>query len=175
MKNNHNEGSPQMGGSMHGTELLPLIKAAGRADRYSENLWKWARKYRDRRLFVAFSEKDGHTFDETKTLASRLYIGFHRLDDGWLHGSRLSEILCQGSKAESWAYQPGMLFKEIPNWWDKYMEHGKCFIDPEHCLYLDAARWLVQGNVRTCLWCGNFQQREHVEMVAQRDWRPIQT
>lgn len=175
MKNNNNDGRTQTGGSLYGQELMPLIKAAGRTDRFSENLWKWVRKYRDRPLFVAFSEKDGRTYDEAKTLASRLYIGFHRLDDGWLHGSRLIEILCNGAAAESWAYQPAMQFREIPGWWDKYIEHGKCFIDPEHYLYLDNARWIVEGDVRTCIWCGKYQQREHIEMVPQREWKSIRT
>ncbi len=160
-------------GVVFGQELLPLIKSAGKADQYSENLWKWVRKYRDRPLFVAFSEKDGHHYDDTKTLASKLYVGFHRLDDGWLHGCRLTDILCNGVNAGSWAYPPAMQFREILDWWDKYIEHGKCFIDPEHYLYLDVARWLEDGDVRTCIWCGNYQQREHIEMVLQKEWKSI--
>lgn len=161
---------------MYGKELLPLIKSAGRADMFSENLWKWVRKHKDHPLFVAFSEKDGESYDEAKTCASRLYVGFHHLDgDGWLNGARLSEILCYGTKASEWAYPPGMKFTEIADWWEKYMERGKCFIDPEHTLYLDKERWMEEGNIRTCVWCGIFQQQEHVEMVPRKDWRPIET
>ena len=108
---------------MQGSELLPLIKANSKADLFSENLMKWVRKHRNYPLFVAYSPisyVDGKRmadFDLTKTCAGSLYVGIGDLDDGWLHGSRLSEILCTGVKAGGWAYPPKYAFQLLPDWW----------------------------------------------------------
>lgn len=156
-----------------GKELIPLIKANGKSGQYSQNLLKWVRKYRDKPLFVAFATEGTKVYDPGKTQSGNLYVGFHGLDDGWLHGSQLTAILCDGAKAATAAYQPKMQFQAIPEWWGRYIKGGKCAIDPEHSLYSDHERWAVaeDGKSRRCLWCGDYEQYLHIEMVPETDWR----
>lgn len=166
---------------MKGIELLPLIKATSKADRYSENLMKWVRKHRNAPLIAVYSPvsyvdgSDLGRFDAAKTCAGSLYIGFGGLDDGWLHGARLSEILCNGVKASEWAYPPKHRFQPLPDWWKRYIEGGKCCIDPEHWLYTDRERWEVaeDGKTRRCLWCGKHKQYLKTEMTPKTSWHPV--
>lgn len=164
---------------MLGSELLPLIKASGKADRLSENLMKWVRKYKTRPMFVAIATECKYHFDAEKTQAGLLYVGWghegHGLDDGYLMGSRLSDILCNGVRAFTAAFVPGMKFVEVPFWWEHYIQFGKCAIDPEHWLYADHERWEVSedGQTRRCLWCGNYEQHLHTEMVSKTEWRRV--
>jgi len=166
---------------MHAKEILPQIAptSTSQADRFSLNLWRWVRKAcrgnskGQLHLFVAIATKDAGSFDPTRTQASSLYIGLGNLDEGWLHGSRLSEILCTGVKASGYAYPPRMKFEIIADWWERYIVGGKCFIDPAHTLYFDRERWQesADGKERTCLWCGKHKQHLHAEMVEKTDWR----
>lgn len=164
----------------YGKDLLPLIKADSKTERFSENLMKWVRKHRNVPLFVAYSlvSLDGVPLPEfsfDKTCTSNLYIGLGDLDQGYLHGARLSQIISNGVNAEEFAYTPKMKFQIIPDWWERYIECAKCCIDPEHRLYGDRERWQVSddGKQRTCLWCGNHRQYEHTEMVPRKEWRDM--
>jgi len=164
-------------------EHLPQITPTNHLpeDRYSLNLWRWARKaLRNERIgiAVAFATQGGKEYDPAKTQASSLYIGYcdYRggFDDGWLHGSRLTEVLCNGVKAAAFAFPPRMGFVIVPDWWERYMAGGKCFIDPEHWLY-GHERWKESpdGKERTCIWCGDHKQHLHTEMVSKTEWRSI--
>lgn len=159
---------------MQGIELLPLIKASSKADRFSENLMKWVRKYKDRNLIVAIATEGKRQFDPSLTQSSHLYIGYTPLEDGYLMGSRLSEILCNGTKTSTWAFH-GLKFVEVSDWWQRYIDGGKCCIDPEHWLYADKERWdvVAGGKSRRCLWCGNHEQYLHSEMVEKTSWRRV--
>lgn len=160
---------------MTGKELFPQIKAESKADRHSQNFMKWVRKYRDRRLFVAFATEGTKTYDPRKTQSGSLYVGFFNLDGGWLHGSRLSDIICNGTKAGTFAFGPHMKFVTVPGWLERYIEGGKCVIDPEHWLYADRERWeeSADGKTRRCLWCGNYDEYLHSEMVEKTSWRRV--
>ncbi|MHB1630682.1 hypothetical protein [Acidithiobacillus sp.] len=85
------------------------------------------------------------------------------LDDGWLHGAWLMGVLCYGPLERVWAHLPGSLggLQEIPQFWTDYMRVGRCAIDPEHKMSFigDESRWAVQGDERSCLWCGNAHQK----------------
>ena len=159
-------------------DILPKIKASSKTDRYSQNLMAWVRKQRECELFVAIATSEGQQYDPSKTQASRLYVGRHRIDEeGFLFGSRLSQILCNGAKTETFAFVPGMKFVVVPDWWAGYISGGKCFIDPEHTLYYDRERWeetdKAGGKHRHCVWCGNFEQYEHTEMKPEKSWRKV--
>lgn len=159
---------------MERREILPQIKATSRHERYSENLMKWLRKQKEAPFFAAISTSDGVVYDPAKTQASRIFIGRHRIDEeGFLFGSRLSNILCTGAKTETFAFVPSMKFVVIPGWWEGYISLGKCFIDPEHTLYYDRERWEKSGDGKTreCVWCGNHEQYLHTEMVPRQSWR----
>ena len=161
---------------MQTIELLFHIKAKERGERFSANLFKWCRKHRGVNLFVAFSSVS--CFDETKecffeygyTMPEQLYIGFGDLDDGWLHGARLTDIICNGTKANEFAFPPDREFTIIDDWWNQYVSAGKCCIDPEHILYDDRERWEQQGKSRTCVWCGDFEQELTIKYEPREIW-----
>jgi hypothetical protein len=135
--------------------------------KYSPNLHAWltlrSKKHRAETSRV-FADKDG-----------TLWIGF--LDDGYLIGSRLMSVLCEGKKAESFAF--GYLGKldEVPDFWARYTAVGRCAIDPAHKMYFvgDDTRWRTAGDKRECLWCGNHAQklRRWVEPVERSAWEPV--
>ena len=156
----------------YGADLLPHVQASDRADRYSLNLWRWLRKHRKHPLFVAISTRERGPYDPKRTQPGDIYIGLGDLDQGWLHGARLSEILCSGTKASEWAFPPAYKFELIPYWWQGYIAGGKCFIDPEHLLYFDKERWdeAPDGKERACIWCCNHQQYLHTTMIPRTAW-----
>lgn len=167
-----------------GSELLPMIKAGSKSERHSENLMKWVCKYQDKPMFVAIAtageigvgNKCLVFFEPEKNLSHLLYVGWFNLDDGYLHGSPLNEILSNGAGAKTWPFPPMLQFVEVSGWWERYIQLGKCCIDPEHWLYAGRERWKVSsdGKSRSCLWCGTYEQCLHTEMVPKRTWRQYQ-
>lgn len=165
---------------MTGRELLPLIRSKGKDDKYSENLAKWVSKHKDWPMIVAFLGFCGITgetleYDPAKSLPRQILIGIGDMDDGWIHGRRLSEITggIRGVfSGEKYAYSHQFKPLHLPDWWQKYIEGGKCFIDPEHYLY-GGKRWQMSddGKTRDCVWCGNHRQEKHIEMVPKEHWR----
>ena len=147
----------------------PSRIAALQSDKYSPNLRKWvlSRKQRAYRIAV-YRNADG-----------QLYIGQRFADDNWFHGSQLNRVLCVGSRAESWAFAPEQLtLALIPDFWDRYERIGRCAIDEEHDRYFvgDETRWQVEGDVRSCRWCGNYKQtlRRWTETVERERWESTQ-
>lgn len=134
--------------------------------KYSPNLLKWLRKRRwwkgeDARVYRA---------DD-----NRLYIGvFDR--EGFFSGSNLQAVLCRGRQCESGCY--GRIdIKEVVDFWERYVAIGRCAIDTDHRQHFvgDETRWLVEGNRRSCQWCGNCVQelREREEIVVRREWHNL--
>jgi Zn ribbon nucleic-acid-binding protein len=132
--------------------------------KYSPNLHAWltlrTKKHRAETSRV-FSDQKG-----------TLYIGF--IDDGYLIGSRLIAVLCNGKKEESWAFGYLGELTEIPDFWARYTAVGRCAIDPEHKMLVDD-RWRTNGEHRECLWCGQHSQklRRWVEQVERSAWEPV--
>lgn len=157
---------------MYVKELLPRIKATSREDRFSLNLLKWVKARKDRNLIVAIATEGQRAYDATKTQTAYLYIGYS-FEDGFFMGSRLGEILCNGARTGTWAFQPSMKFVLVPDWWQGYIAGGKCFIDPEHYLYGGKERWQLSedGMYRHCIWCDGYEEYKHTEMVPQESWR----
>lgn len=160
-------------------ELLPLIKAKGRSDRYSENMMKWVKRWgRDRptselnAVFLHWNNIDGSHVDmvEGTTQAHQILIG-NISGEGWFSGARLSCILGQGTRAEIYAFGRNFDKTVLPNWFEGYISGGKCFIDPEHRLYYDKERWQVSedGKIRHCLWCGEVTQHKRVKRRVIKD------
>lgn len=135
--------------------------------KYSQNLHAWltlrGKKHRAETSRV-FSTKDG-----------TLYIGF--LDDGYLIGSRLLAVLCNGKNAAPWAFGHLKELTEVPDFWARYTAVGRCAIDPEHKMHFvgDDTRWRTDGDQRECLWCGAHAQklRWWVEPVERSAWEPV--
>lgn len=156
---------------MTGKDLLPLIKAKGRGDRFSENLYKWVKKYDNRDLSVFFMHRswlDGSNvdYDPEFTQAPQLVVG-EMYEDGWVHGMRLLQILGNGTSVGMYAIPPGWNAVLLPDWWENYIKGGKCHIDPEHRLYAGSERWQTNGKTRTCLWCGQWHEQQHKRRVSK--------
>jgi hypothetical protein len=134
--------------------------------RYSPNLRKWVRSMKARTYSLSvYRHSNG-----------LLYIG-EQFDDGWFHGTKLNRVLGVGSKAETWAYSPRQLSLTcIADFWARYARIGRCAIDEAHSTYFvgDETRWLVEGDTRSCLWCGNHTQhlRRWLETVERERWEP---
>ena len=149
---------------MKAKELLPLINPA-LGPKYSPNLHAWVRKIGKRHhslpLVVA----------QPQALGIR-YVGLLH-EDGWLSGSRLMPVLCNGPKETIWALGPMQI---DDTFWDRYILDGRCAIDPDHTMFFvgDESRWLVSGDVRACQWCGHHVQVElqWEEVVHKSEWVP---
>ncbi len=158
---------------MKTTELIKLIKPESDKEKYSQNLFRWLRKNRNVPVFAAFSplsfvdENMTTERDTSKTQCSHIYIGVGDLDQGWLHGARLSEIITNGTKAQSWAHPPNRKFVILKDWFEQYIKQGKCFIDPEHIFYHE--RWDEVDTERSCKWCDR-KEAKYIEMVPKESW-----
>ncbi|MBC3871524.1 hypothetical protein [Undibacterium oligocarboniphilum] len=89
--------------------------------------------------------------------AGTLVLGY--MDDVLFIGTRLMQALSQGDKAQRAAHPCGRGLERIVGFWDRYLEVGRCAIDPHHQEYFLADRFSMDGDTRTCLWCGAKHQR----------------
>lgn len=134
--------------------------------KYSPNLYQHLTTKRSK----AFS-RYAHVY---KDKDNTLWLGY--LDEGLLIGARLAQVLRYGAKAERFAYTNLGPLNEVPDFWQKYVAHGRCAIDTAHTMYFigDDARWSVTGNARTCLWCGQVHQTLHevteTRQVTRQEW-----
>src|SRR3546814_9297143 len=83
------------------------------------------------------------------------------MDDGYLTGTRLMTVLGQGAKAETFAYGTLGPLEAIEGFWEQYKQMGRCVVDPEHKIAFigDEDRWSVEGDSRSCSWCGQVHQK----------------
>jgi hypothetical protein len=134
------------------------------SQKYSENLYKFMRKnawlYRG-----VFRHNDGS-----------LWIG---MKDGWFNGCRLNSVLAKGAKTETscWACEPQSNWTLVSDFWERYLEIGKCAIDTDHAHYGHEkdGRWQYHvGKVRVCAWCG-YQEALMAETIVQYHWRPLES
>lgn len=132
--------------------------------KFSPNLHLFLSTHRNRGIGMygrAYRDKDGV-----------LWIGY--LDDDYLIGARLMQVLCNGSKTQTFAFTNLGPLIEVEGFWEQYQAHGRCAIDPNHEMYFvgDDTRWTGDANHRACLWCGKAsQKREHwVEEVRRERW-----
>lgn len=137
-------------------------KVRGKADFYSWQLYRWAKKYPGRlQIFKG-------TWNSSTGLNGgnpTLYIGLMDEDgSGWFHGAQLRHICCVGRKIESWAYGPNF---DTANWedatewfWDEYMRIGVCAIHGD--LWHD---WSICCDTRTCTRCGATEHKQVVEFT----------
>lgn len=131
--------------------------------KYSPNLFKWLKKRgKEHRQWTSRVYTDKHGY---------LMIGYP--DDSFFIGSNLITVLCNGSNAESFAICRIMPVKEVDGFWDRYIEVGRCAIDPKHDMVFqnDDERWETTGDSRVCRWCGEKQVRKSwKEVVTHYKW-----
>ena len=136
--------------------------------KYSPNLHKW--------LTMRNRKHHAWTSRVYRDADGVLYIGM--MDDGDMLGARLMNVLCYGTKSESWCFTKTADMVEVADFWPRYIAEGRCAIDPEHKVHFvgDDARWTVEGDTRACLWCGKAQQvlTRWTETVDRKEWRDLQ-
>lgn len=141
-----------------------------RGAQYSPNLYKWVKKYYRRygrtaeALPYVYRSKDGELW------IGRLFEG-----DGSIIGCRLISVLCNGAKEETFNHISVRELEHQVDFWDRYMEVGRCAIDAEHSMYFvgDDSRWSRSSDTRSCLWCGNHTQKlfSWAETNERSEWR----
>ena len=100
----------------------------------------------------------------------------------WFTGRRLFSVLCE--TGENCAYRVAATAhkKELPDFWQRYYEKGRCAIDPEHKVGFvdDEYRWEITmendlPQKRSCQWCGSATQvmKRWTEMVPveREEWQ----
>ncbi|GAM01719.1 hypothetical protein [Sphingomonas parapaucimobilis] len=138
-------------------------------DKYSPNLRHWLN--RNRRTYrsypLVYQWEDGGR-----------YIGWLDDDDvGYFTGTRLMGALSGGGMGKIFAHVPSWAAQltEVEGFWQRYVDQGRCAIDPEHKTSFigDDTRWQVEGDTRNCLWCGNCTQALHrwTEQVERSAWK----
>lgn len=148
------------------SEIMEIALSSG--PKYSPNLTKWlARNGRPYGAPSVFKDYDGVR-----------WIGW--IDDGWFIGCRLGRVLNKGAKAEvgCWTFPITDLTREN-DFWKRYRDIGRCAIDEAHAIGFigDETRWAVDGDTRSCLWCGDHTQvkRRWTETEERSRWEPVAT
>lgn len=148
--------------------------SSGRSPSFSPNLYRWMRRH-------AHFYQDGGVAEGVYLIkpgtpaaeafgADVLMIGYplhgHPGDTDF-SGVRMMDVLCNGGKAVRWCYSnmaPDL--DRVEGFWDSYLGVGRCAIDPKHQEhFMGGDRYAMEGDVRTCLWCGHQQRR----IITQRD------
>lgn len=80
-------------------------------------------------------------------------------------GIRLNAVLCQGASANKergWFMGLGTgNMTPVEDFWERYLEIGRCAIDTDHKQWFigDEDRYSMDGEIRTCNWCGAKHKR----------------
>ncbi|OPZ34092.1 MAG: hypothetical protein BWY99_02664 [Synergistetes bacterium ADurb.BinA166] len=117
------------------------------AARFSPNLHAWIRKHSGLDVPGVFRH------------AGVLYVG--RITGGSnFIGSSLQRILGYGARAAPYMYGASPVdFRPIKSFWKKYVELGRCHIDPDHRTSYVDDRWEATTRRRKCIWCGLVQKK----------------
>lgn len=135
---------------------------------FSPNLYRWMKRrahfYRDGGVAEGVYRVKPGTAAAEHFGAGTLMIG-HPFNghpgDTDFSGARLMQALCIGGKALNWCYSNMAPDLElVEGFWDRYLQVGRCAIDPSHQTHFSGGeRFIVNGNVRKCLWCGQQQHQ----------------
>lgn len=159
-------------------DLMPSKSAA-----FSPNFYRWMKSkahfYRDGGVAESvYRVKPGSRTAESFG-ADTLMIGYPYdayPGDADFSGMRLMAVLCNGSKADRACYPnifPDLVLLE--GFWDRYLQVGRCVIDPEHHEhFMGGDRYQEGGDQRTCLWCGVVQAKVSTpRTVVDVSWAPV--
>lgn len=141
--------------------------APERSPAYSPNLYRWMRRHahffaqggvHESVYRVRADSAGARTFGAGTLLIGAPYSAYEGDTD--FSGTRLMAVLCQGVEASSFCnvgVAPSL--EVIDGFWDRYLEVGRCAIDPDHREHFHGGnRYQVDGASRTCLWCGVTQR-----------------
>jgi hypothetical protein len=108
-----------------------------------------------------------------------LWIGW-RDESTFLVGARLMQALCKGGRCgvSSWILNSIGELTEVKDFWQRYMDVGRCAIDPKHqkSFIGDDDRFTISndGNYRGCTWCGHTQKlRKWTETIERSKWESL--
>lgn len=142
--------------------LSPSISAA-----FSPNLYSWmgakGHFYKDGGVLQGVYRVQPDTRLAEFFDAGTLLIGYpctqHKSSSDFI-GIRLISALCEGVKAGSICYAGATSgLQEVVGFWDKYLAVGRCAMDPEHKEHFMDERYSMNGDIRTCRWCGTKHER----------------
>lgn len=145
-------------------ELLKKIKPRNIkvSDKYSRNLYLWARQRRSMNVV----DHKGELYLTTPDWK----------EDEWgkLSGTKLIRILCVGQSAESCVYIniPVEECRDVTGeFWSEYIKKGRCHLDPDHegfMINTDSRFSIIDRNHRVCNWCGReFARRVEKRMTCE--------
>jgi hypothetical protein len=141
--------------------------------KYSPNLSKFLKKPRNKNYQRVYLKKlDNYNKPVSEWRSNLIYIG-RLFDDGYLHGARLSSILC--GDFDTWAFAVGNGVTDITDqFWMAYERDGRCVIDRSHAMHFQTSddRYTVINNTRRCNWCGQWHVR-HVEKLTKIERRDV--
>lgn len=149
---------------MRASDIHPVMSPA-----YSPNLYafiaKSEREHKPITVYRVAQENQSYPVGE-------LFIGYQD-DNGCFNGSRLNNVLIKGSKTDRWAFTKlNGVIEPVPDFWDRYRELGRCYLDPEHRIHFVDERWEVQATTRTCRWCGRKEHKHFVPVTTIRtEWK----
>lgn len=137
--------------------------------RNSPNLDRFRKNWRHAN-FLSIYVKHG---DDWKASKDVVYVG--DVYGGFLMGTELSRILVGDMKL--WSYMeshinPSELVDVTAEFWALYDEIGRCAFDSSHRQHFQNAndRYTVDGDKRTCNWCGAEQVRRTERRVVVDGW-----
>lgn len=161
--------------TLRAADLVPRLSPA-----FSPNLYRWMREnahfYCDGGVSEAVYRVAPSTRAAESFGAGTLLIGYPingYPGDTDFSGIRLMAVLCQGPNAGRWCLAgiaPDL--ELVEGFWDQYMSVGRCAVDPEHHEhFIGGERYRIEGEMRTCLWCGTTQKRVLTpRMVMDESW-----
>ncbi len=137
------------------SNLLELIDPIN-GEKYSPNLHAYLATREDLHFIGLYNDSNDY-----------LWLG--NVDGNAFMGVRLMDALTKGSKAQSGAHlYLGQLVKH-GGFWQEYIKHGRCAIDPEHITHFVGDKDRVVDN--QCSWCGKVILPE--ELLAAKYIRII--
>lgn len=158
-------------------QIFPSKSAA-----FSPNLHKWMRRHAhffkdggvmDTVFRVRPGSKLAESFGAGTLLIGQAYAQFK--GDMDFSGVRLTAALCQGAEAGRYCYVGAMSsLEELKGFWDDYLKIGRCAIDTEYREHFMGDRFSMDGDTRTCLWCGATHERVLTpRTVFDESWKSV--
>ena len=151
-----------------GHPTLVLADLAPKKPSFSPNLYRWARErahfYNDGGIAEGVWRVKPGTRAAEHFGSVSLFIGYAigaYAGDTDFSGARLIAVLCQGKKEGRYCFA-GLApdLELVEGFWDRYTAVGRCAIDPDHQeSFSGGERYRMDGETRTCLWCGAIHQR----------------
>lgn len=144
---------------------------------FSPNLHRWMRSrghaYRDGGVADSVYRVRSGSKLASAYGAGTLFIGhpYNQYEgDSDFSGVQLIAVLCNGTKAGAFCFAGAARdLEEVVGFWDRYLQVGRCAIDPDHKEhFIGGDRFVVENDQRECLWCGaRHQMKTETVMVPK--------